>query len=486
MPDVDENGQEGSTEPELNKVKQWASDQFRSEPFQFLLVVIFISIVAAIVFVLIFSVVFDRQPWEFQGSVRTLLALAGASLITIFLSRNRTTLNSTIGIVLIGALIISTEDLLRFSLLFSGSDRAFEEFFIRETSRTTGQQTQNASGKEEVDISALIVNRLSAESLIAESRGADNRVAAIISQFLKLERNDRILSQLEQRAADRLFRVVVDGNFQEWNFRFGNQQKFQSDLAFLRSIGLISYVYGTPQETIEVTDLGRELSVYINTPLSVGSENDAEVSFSQVIIGMPARFNVEADGSWFAFEVESAGSYEINVASTALDPVTRLYADLDADLIAENDDGGFGLDSRIVTFLDGGRYFLNIRDYDLGPGSVSIDIVSYVPPQPVELAVGNDAVFGNVGLDGARFALEVESAGEYMIQARSDDIAPVIELYESSDFQTAQIISFAYPDDTDTAAARMSVQLNRGQFGLLVFDDYGETGLVSVTVTAIP
>lgn len=483
MPDAENGAVEDPPQEEPGNVRDWLIDQFKSDSFQFILVGIFVFIVLAIVFVLIFSVVFDRQPWQFQGAVRTLLALAGASLITVFLSRSKTTLNSTIGIVLIGALIISTEDILRFSLLFSGSDRTFEEFFIRETPRTSGQQSQSSGGKEDVDISVLIVNRLAAEELIANDPRTELEVSTIVSQFLKLERNDRIISQLEQRAADRLFRAIVDGHFQEWNFRFGSQQKFQSDLAFLRSIGLISYVYGTPQETMEVTELGRDLSVYINTPLSTAAAGASEPRRTPITLGATARLNIDADGSWFVFEIERPDTYEINVTSEVIDPTLRLFADSDSDLLAEDDDGGFDLNSRLVTYLSPGQYFLNVRDYDLGQGPAAIDIRSYVPPETVGLEIGDGATLANVGLDGARFAFAVRQSGDYLIEARSESIDPVIELRQSQDFRSAQIANAAYPEEDSEGVTRMTVRLNAGEFGLLVYDDFGEPGPVTVSIT---
>lgn len=484
MPNGDEEKPEEVPETSPSSAKQWIFDQFKEQPLQFMLVAAFIMITIAIVAVLAFSVLADRRPWEYQVAVRTLLAMAGALLVTIFLSRSRTAFSSTLGIVLIGALIVSTEDLLRFSLLFTGSDRSFEEFFIREAPRSSSLESQTESGKDTVDIAVFIADRLSARALLSTGEAVQEDAARIITDLLRLERNNRIMIQLEQRAADRLFFSIVDGNFEEWNFRFGNQDRFKTDLVFLRNLGLISYVYGEARATLQLTELGSELSDFVRRPSTASQVTDRQPRSVPVSIGTNASVNVESQGSWFFFEVDMPGVYEINVSSLILDPVAQIHTDIDSAPFLRDDDGGVGVNSRIVSSLGDDRYFLYVSDFSNRSGIVTIDISNYVEPPTVRLNLGAEQI-GNVGLDGARFEIDITNAGTYDIVVQSDRISPVVELYSSSDFRPNQLIRDAIPEDDDFSTTRLQATLDAQQYGLRIYDDFGDVGEVSVTVREV-
>jgi hypothetical protein len=101
-------------------------------------------------------------------------------------------------------------------------------------------------------------------------------------------------------------------------------------------------------------------------------EPDDEPSQAKaIVIGTPQQrtFNSGNDVDWVSFQVTQAGRYTIQtrgVTSNRLDTYLELFDD-NLNSIAEDDDGGDSLSSRIATRLNTGTYYIKVSCLDEEP-----------------------------------------------------------------------------------------------------------------------
>jgi hypothetical protein len=91
---------------------------------------------------------------------------------------------------------------------------------------------------------------------------------------------------------------------------------------------------------------------------------------------MPAQIGVPGEEDLFQFTVTSGGRHIIETGGQT-DVVMKLFGpNSQTSLIAEDDDGGSGLNSRIVADIIPGQYFVSIRHFNKagGTGSYSISV----------------------------------------------------------------------------------------------------------------
>ena len=87
--------------------------------------------------------------------------------------------------------------------------------------------------------------------------------------------------------------------------------------------------------------------------------------------------------SWYALNVATAVDVQIDARSSALDTVLQIY-DSAGSLVAENDDGPDGTNSRIETTLGAGDYCVTVRDYADATGAFDLSLVpAGMAPPPV-------------------------------------------------------------------------------------------------------
>ncbi|MCL2267042.1 MAG: PPC domain-containing protein, partial [Treponema sp.] len=101
-------------------------------------------------------------------------------------------------------------------------------------------------------------------------------------------------------------------------------------------------------------------------------EQDNEPSSAKIIeIGetQERTFHTAYDVDWMRFQITNAGRYVINargVTSNRLDTYIELF-DSDLNVIAEDDDGGDALSSRLTVNLNSGTYYLKVWCLDEEP-----------------------------------------------------------------------------------------------------------------------
>ena len=126
------------------------------------------------------------------------------------------------------------------------------------------------------------------------------------------------------------------------------------------------------------------------TALTVGEAVDGAIDY-------------DGDRDWFAFEAVAGQSYEIDVALDSLPDSLVELLDSSGQQLAENDDYGDSLASRIVWEAQvGGRYYVVVSGYDSGVGSYTLTVsLSDTTDDHANSAGGATALAVGEPVDGA-------------------------------------------------------------------------------------
>ena len=192
-------------------------------------------------------------------------------------------------------------------------------------------------------------------------------------------------------------------------------------------------VLGQESSDCEVTDLGT-LSDGVLEAVGRWTDEDCD-----------SRFRAGSDAHTYRFGVATAGRVRIDLTSAGADPHLYLLAE-DGARIADNDDGGGGIDARVERDLQPGTYMIEattVGGRSRGPADFGIS-VSYVSGcEPVHLGAletGADlTASGSWTLDtcGSRFVVQhpahgytfdLEQGGRVRIDLTSENGDPVLSL----------------------------------------------------------
>ncbi|MCH8273126.1 MAG: PPC domain-containing protein [Candidatus Marinimicrobia bacterium] len=88
-----------------------------------------------------------------------------------------------------------------------------------------------------------------------------------------------------------------------------------------------------------------------------------------------AAIVVASEGEAYRFQAQSEGTYIIDTSGPTDTFLTLFGPNSQSNQIAENDDGGFNLNSRVTIQLIPGEYFVRIRHYSpMGTGPYAISV----------------------------------------------------------------------------------------------------------------
>lgn len=189
----------------------------------------------------------------------------------------------------------------------------------------------------------------------------------------------------------------------------------------------------------------------------------------------------------FNLQITENGEYQIDASGSPMDPEIFIYQG--DQLIEQNDDGGDGLNARMVRFLNPGTYSVRVVEHRARPFTAQVSAQRLQPLEPVgALTPGQPLVvtFPDFPLlnrprndrDAAKaVTLNVATAGQYTCTASADNNRdPKMAL-----IQNGQILE-EDDDSGDGNNASITRQLPAGNYVIRVWD-WIRRGDMRITVT---
>lgn len=213
-----------------------------------------VASVASILFLFIggFSVESDGGfEYSHFHTIEMLLKVAAVALVLAALSGERNGLVVVIGLLLVGALIVPTKDMMRIYLAATNSERQLDDFY-----------GDSGGGPElrgrDYQLASTIVDVLEQAGLVVEDSASDLSRADmywLVEEEIVHERVTTLLERTRSRGALELLARIHAGQVAQASYRYGSDDRHISTIQFLRNASLISYIYDD-LDSIEVTALG--------------------------------------------------------------------------------------------------------------------------------------------------------------------------------------------------------------------------------------
>lgn len=352
-----------------------------------------------IVLIIFLYPIFGAESFETRHAVELLLTLAGTVIILALLTRNPSGVILVIGFLIIGALIVPTNDLIRFALIAAGSEQSYREL-VGAPSRATFRESRLDRTK---DIATQVYQALWSGNHVCILPGnSADRLIGQIQDILRREQEVQTFENVRQRGTMELLVALSEhSDPDELIYLHGQDERFLADLEFLRQEGLVTYVYDD-LDTLKLLEAGRQLAGKIAessaqeaaTPTEIVDTQTDQVrhpvpsDVEQIELSSQGVFNrlYTNPGSdrWLGFVVPRTGYYEIRAeAQTAADPVLVLTNDQGLE-IAYNDDSRESFNAVIVFSLEGGKsYHLILRDLSSLGGVTLLNIAPWQVPDAV-------------------------------------------------------------------------------------------------------
>ncbi|MCH8532933.1 MAG: hypothetical protein LAT65_18955 [Saccharospirillum sp.] len=188
---------------------------------------------------------------------------------------------------------------------------------------------------------------------------------------------------------------------------------------------------------------------------------------------------LSSDENLYLFSLSERSTVVVSMDSDDFDAFLELYGP-NTDL--SDDDGGEGLNARITTVLDAGEYSIVATSYS-GSGTYTLTLEA----QPFDselISQGTlrpgDRVMGRLdGNDELNYELIIETAGQYRIDVRSDDVDAYLTLIGDT-------VREEDDDGGEGTDACLTLTLQPGEYLLIATTYFGSThGLLETQVTAV-
>ena len=260
-------------------------------------------------------------------------------------------LSFAFSLVVIAALIVPGEDLMRMASMFFGGQEKLEQYLPSRPVVTVEDDLSN-------QITRAVIQSIASRDMFAsmslpelerqiDSLALQNQIFAVIA--------DNLLNNVERRGALTLLREVCDDNEDTLIFANSDDRVLAEHIAFLSAEGLIEHPYGDIN-SIEITNYGSNVvkkstggncrDIATAEPLVATSSDDATIAS----VPYENTLTLPAQGVTFAIGLPE-GRYRAElVAIDRIDPVLELLTEDGATVILTDDDGGPG-------FLDSGLDF---------------------------------------------------------------------------------------------------------------------------------
>ncbi len=188
-----------------------------------------------------------EKYFQFE-TISILLRIAAVALVLAALSGERNALVLVIGLLLVGALIVPTKDMMRFYLAATNSDRKINDFF------SDAGSAPELRGRDP-QLAASIIDSLDQAGALDLARYSKPDLYWIVEEDIAQERITTLLERTRAHNALEILRHIQANRVIQIGYRFAEEDQFASTLRFLRNASLISY-YADDLDTLRVTDLG--------------------------------------------------------------------------------------------------------------------------------------------------------------------------------------------------------------------------------------
>lgn len=316
-----------------------------------------LGIVLVLILYPLFWYFFQVESYQARRAVELLLTLAGAATILALLSKDPHPIILVVGFLIIGALIVPTNDLIRFYILARGSSD--EDYRLLNSSPSSAFRESKLDRAE--DIATRIYQSLRAGNQVCVLPGrTEAQAIEEIAAILRNQQEIQVYETVRQRGAlELLLTLVENSDSDKLVYLYGRDARFTDDLNFLRQEGLIFFVYDD-YSTLRVLPPGRELANKVLVSAGGGREGaDAEAEETEapenlIVENEPISYVYTGVGieTHFPLTVAADGSYVISADAIGYgDPVITLY-DADGREMHYSDDYGASLNARIVAELE--------------------------------------------------------------------------------------------------------------------------------------
>lgn len=313
--------------------------------------------------------------WIFSpGSVEIPLILVGVFVIALGIVLHKGASTIMLATLIVGYIVVPESYLLKIAHMITDPQRPIQEY-----STQYGQEGAPAIDTSSVTSAALKI-LASTDSAGDQGEIGNSITSALQKEFARL---------VKEESADVPLRDIVQGDSLRLFRDFGEFDYYKEDMEFLRSLGLITFA-GRDFGNAQATEVGRTVSGLVDTGRSeqdlVGDVRSVDALFnddkpdiqamSEIREGTNGPFEFAANGRvvWYRLSVQNEETYRVDVVASALDdPLARLY-DSNNMLIAEDDDSGERLNSRIEVELVSGQYFLGVLNLYRQESNFSIEI----------------------------------------------------------------------------------------------------------------
>ena len=390
-------------------------------------------------------------------------------------------LSFAFSLVVIAALIVPGEDLMRMASMFFGGREKLEQYLPTRPVVTVEDDLSN-------QIARAVVQSISTRPLVAHlslpelEREID--ALALQNQIFGVIANN-LINNVERRGALTLLREVCDDSEDTLIFANSDDRVLAEHIAFLAAEGLIDQPYGD-LNSIEITNYGSSVvknstggnckDTASTVPLAEASTDDPTITTTPY----ETTFTLPNQGSIFALDLPP-GRYRAElVAIDRTDPVLELLTPEGA-IIQSDDDGGPGfLDAGLDFVVIAAEHNFILRASTIGAqgGRASLRIFPAPSPQanfptpagytvrPPHIDTFADMrVIGSIphnqpltiSEQGTVFELDLAS-GTYKISLSTvGDADPILELFDAN----GDMIDGS-DDETDMNAA-LTVTVNEGE-----------------------
>jgi len=403
---------------------------------QFAGVLVFVSAsLCALIFLLISTAAFGQiDEWVKMRSVELFAMIAAIGIIVAIITKNTNPFVLTFGILLIGALIVPTKDMVSLALMASGTTPA-EQAKSNDLSDGSEYRARTSDLASKI-VSKLLVTpsyegaNVEDSPLIENTFSSKQRALAIFAVEQTLFR-DRVATHLERSRFDGTLELLLSfgkyngletgfeggRGYQEYYYRNSSNDEFLTDLRALRRQELVRFSYAELDQA-RITYLGkRVVCEYLNVMekeegcapypeiAEEGASTSASLSEPNVIdprgeAKILCEAHVAAGGLRnFGFEsgtnttmVTTPHAQQLKVVSggsggaslSALlkaddggDPYLTLWridGSSACNFVASDDDSGGNLDAHLGLYISGGHYVLVSNELENGTSQMNLEV----------------------------------------------------------------------------------------------------------------